>query len=128
MKDMLLKTFAATLVIAALAPLAVQANIPGAAIIHVPHRVTLEDKILEPGEYYVRQLTVSGYDPRMLHFYTDGGQKWVASVRAIPAYRQTPAETNIVEFRETGAGDQQMIETIWIAGEYTGFSIPEPRR
>ena len=124
---MVLKTFAATLVILVLAPLMVEANIRGAAVIQVPYRFVIGDKILDPGEYYVRQTMVQGYDTKMLHLYSDGGQEWVASVRAIPAYRQTPAESNEVELKASESGDHYVMETIWIAGDYSGFSIPEPR-
>lgn len=123
---MIPKTFTIAILALMAALLPVQAAIHGAAVIQIPYSVELQNKVLPPGEYWVRDVEVAGYDTKILNLYKSGGQEFVASVQAVPAYRMRPTQDNKVEFREAGNGNHEL-HKIWIAFNEWGYEIPPNR-
>src|SRR5215510_2700119 len=50
--------------------------------VNLPYKITLGDKILEPGDYTIQQLPDNG-GGRVLLFYSDSGMKFEASAMTI---------------------------------------------
>jgi len=44
-------------------------------IVDLPYRVTINDKVLEPGHYIIRQLDDPGGGSRVLQIFSDNGMK-----------------------------------------------------
>jgi hypothetical protein len=106
--------------------LTAQAAIHGAAVLQIPYQIELQGKVLPPGEYWVRDTQVMGYDTKILKLYKEGGQEFVASVQAVPAWRNTAPQSNMVEVQAAGSGSYKL-RKIWIAFDNWGYEIPPDR-
>src|SRR5215472_13160474 len=63
----------------------------------LPYPVTVNNTILQPGEYVIRQHEDAGGGSRVLHFFSDGGMKLETTAMAIPALdNRTPESTKLV--------------------------------
>src|ERR1700722_17036159 len=66
-------------------------------IVDLPYRVTVNNTVLEPGHYVIRQLDDPGGGSRVLQIFSDEGMKLETSVLTIPTLdNNTPENTKVV--------------------------------
>lgn len=122
---MLLRILGISALALAMTAVAAQATaIRDVAIVDIPYAVELHGQMLPPGEYWVRDVRTMGYQTNVLNLYKAGGQEFVASVHAQPAYRVEPSATNEVDFGETANGTHYL-DKIWLGTYHWGFDIPK---
>jgi len=93
--------------------------------VNLPYKITLGDKVLQPGDYTIQQLPDSGGGSRVLLFYTDNGMKFETSAMTIPALDiNTARDTKLVL---NHIGDDYYIDKIWVQGKDYGYEIPMPK-
>ena len=92
--------------------------------VELPYKVTLGEKVLQPGEYTIQRLPDTG-DSRILLFYTNNGLKFETSAMTIPALDQNTArDTKVILNR---VGDDFYISKIWVQGKDYGYELPIPK-
>src|SRR5215475_10962334 len=83
--------------------------------VNIPYKVTLGDKVLEPGEYTIQQLPDAGGDSRVLLFYTEDGMKFETSAMTIPVLDiDTARDTKLILGH---ISDDYYINKIWVQGK-----------
>jgi hypothetical protein len=91
--------------------------------VELPYKITLGDKVLQPGDYTIQQLPSTG-SSRVLLFYTDNGLKFETSAMTIPALDiNTPSDTKVIL---NHVGDDYYINKIWVQGKDYGYELPIP--
>jgi hypothetical protein len=105
---------------------------PGQAIgydqitVKFPGKVKIQERVLEPGEYVIRQMSATGGPRDVLGIYKDGGLRLETIVLTIPAMQtQTPESTKVVFHR---IGTDHYFDKIWIQGKNYGYEFPLPER
>ncbi len=92
--------------------------------LNLPYTVTLGDRTLQPGDYYIRELpsTSKSY---VLLIYSDNGAKFETSVITIPTVApvNTPDSTKVVLHHY---GNDYYFDKIWIEGKNYGYEFPLP--
>src|SRR5215831_5272361 len=92
--------------------------------VNLPYKITLGDKVLEPGDYTIQQLPDNGGGSRVLLFYTDNGMKFETSAMTIPALDpNTARDTKLILGH---VGDDYYISKIWVEGKDYGYELPMP--
>jgi hypothetical protein len=93
-------------------------------IVDLPYRVTLNNTVLEPGHYVIRQLDDPGGGSRVLQVFSDDGMKLRTSTLTIPTLdNNTPENTKIILHHY---GDDYYFDKIWIQGKNYGYEFPLP--
>jgi len=90
----------------------------------LPYPVTVNDTVLQPGDYEIRQHESTGGASRVVHFFSDGGMKLETTAMAIPTVdNRTPSETKLVLDRY---GSDYYLNKIWVQGKDYGYEFPIP--
>jgi hypothetical protein len=93
-------------------------------IVDLPYSVTIGDKVLQPGNYVIRQNPSTGGGSRVLLIYSDSGNKFETSAMTIPALDNlTPKDTKVVLHR---FGNDYFFDKVWIQGKNYGYEFPLP--
>jgi hypothetical protein len=92
--------------------------------VNIPYKLTLGDKVLQPGEYTIQQLPDNGGGSRVLLFYTDNGMKFETSALTIPALDINTARDTKLVLEHTG--EDYYISKIWVQGKDYGYELPVP--
>jgi len=93
-------------------------------IVTLPYPVTVNNTVLQPGEYVIRQHEDAGGGSRVMHFFTDGGMKLETTAMAIPALdNRTPEHTKLVLDH---IGSEYYLNKIWVQGKDYGYEFPIP--
>ena len=91
--------------------------------------VEVPGKVLTPGKY-VFKIADSESDRNIVQIFSEdanGAQKLVATVLAIPDYRQETPEKPIVQFEERPSGSPEAIHSWFYPGENTGWEFVYPK-
>ena len=127
MKLTTLLTTAGVLVAGALATTATmfaQGPMYDKVIVDLPYRVTINNTVLDPGHYVIRQLDDAGGGSRVLQIFSDDGMKLRTSTLTIPTLdNNTPENTKIILHHY---GDDYYFDKIWIQGKNYGYEFPLP--
>lgn len=92
-------------------------------IVTLPYEVKINETVLQPGEYEIRQDT-SPTNNRILRFYTDKGMKFETTAMAIPALdNRTPEQTSLILDKY---GSEYYLNKIWVQGKNYGYEFPIP--
>ena len=92
--------------------------------VDLPYRVTLNNTVLEPGHYVIRQLDSPGGGSRVLQIFTDGGMRLKTSTLTIPTLdNRTPSSTRVVLHHY---GSDYYFDKIWVQGKDYGYEFPLP--
>jgi len=95
-------------------------------IVNFPYAVTINDTVLQPGEYTIRQHESTGGASRIVHIFSDQGMKLETTAMAIPALdNKTPEDTKVVL---NHTGNDYYLNKIWIQGKNYGYEFPVPER
>lgn len=93
-------------------------------IVDLPYRVTINNTILEPGHYVIRQLDDPGGGSRVLQIFSNDGMKLRTSTLTIPTLdNNTPENTKVVLHHY---GEDYYFDKIWIQGKNYGYEFPLP--
>jgi hypothetical protein len=93
-------------------------------IVNLPYTVSVGDRMLQPGEYVIRQLPSDGGGSRVLLIYSDNGMKFETSSMTIPALdNRTPEDTKVILHH---FGNDYYFDKIWIQGKNYGYEFPVP--
>ena len=93
-------------------------------IVDLPYRVTINDTVLEPGHYVIRQLDDPGGGSRVLQIFSNNGMKLQTSTLTIPTLdNNTPENTKVVLHHY---GNDYYFDKIWIQGKNNGYEFPLP--
>jgi hypothetical protein len=92
-------------------------------IVNLPYSVTVGDRVLEPGEYSIKQLSSPGGANRVLLVYKDD-MEFETSAMTIPTLDQnTPEDTKVVLHH---IGSDYYFDKIWIQGKNYGYEFILP--
>ncbi len=92
--------------------------------VDLPYRVTLNDTVLEPGHYVIRQLDSLGGGSRVLQIFTNNGMRLKTSALTIPALdNNTPSNTRVILHHY---GSDYYFDKVWIQGKDYGYEFPLP--
>src|SRR5579872_547167 len=84
-------------------------------IVDLPYSVTIGNKVLQPGNYVIRQNDSPGGGSRVLLIYSNGGMHFETSTLTIPALdNRTPSSTKVVLHR---FGNDYYFDKIWVQGK-----------
>src|SRR5689334_1100979 len=93
-------------------------------IVDLPYSVTIGNKVLQPGNYVIRQNPSEGGGGRVLLIYSDRGNHFETSAMTIPTLDTlTPKDTKVVLHR---FGNDYFFDKIWIQGKNYGYEFPLP--
>ena len=93
-------------------------------IVDLPYRVTLNESVLEPGHYVIRQLDSAAGGSRVLQIFTDNGMRLKTSTLTIPTLdNNTPENTRVILHHY---GNDYYFDKIWIQGKNYGYEFPLP--
>ena len=93
-------------------------------IVDLPYAVTINNQVLQPGHYVIRQLDQAGQNSRVLMIYSDNGMKHEATAMTINALElNTPEKTSVVLHHY---GNDYYFDKIWIQGKNYGYEFPLP--
>jgi len=93
-------------------------------IVDLPYRVTINNTVLEPGHYVIRQHDDAGGGSRILQVFSDDGMKLRTTTMTIPTLdNNTPESTKVVLHHY---GDDYYFDKIWIQGKNYGYEFPLP--
>lgn len=93
-------------------------------IVDLPYRVTINDTVLEPGHYVIRQLDDPGGGSRVLQIFSNDGMKLRTSTLTIPTLdNNTPENTKVILHHY---GTDYYFDKIWIQGKNYGYEFPLP--
>lgn len=93
-------------------------------IVDLPYRVTINNTVLEPGHYVIRQLDDAGGGSRVLQIFSDDGMKLRTTTLTIPTLdNNTPENTKIILHHY---GEDYYFDKIWIQGKNYGYEFPLP--
>ena len=93
-------------------------------IVDLPYRVTINNTVLEPGHYVIRQLDDAGGGSRVLQIFSNDGMKLRTTSLTIPTLdNNTPENTKIILHHY---GSDYYFDKIWIQGKNYGYEFPLP--
>src|SRR5690242_587336 len=105
-------------------PVRAQGPLYDKVIVDLPYSVTIGNKVLQPGNYVIRQNPSDGGGGRVLLIYSNRGMHFETSTMTIPALDQhTPESTKVVLHR---FGNDYFFDKIWIQGKNYGYEFPLP--
>jgi hypothetical protein len=91
--------------------------------------VEVPGKVLIPGKYVFRLLD-SESDRNIVQIFSEdanGNQKLVATILAIPDYRENTPDKPIVHFEERASGSPEAIHSWYYPGDNTGWEFVYPK-
>jgi hypothetical protein len=91
--------------------------------------VEVPGKVLTPGKYVFRLLD-SESDRNIVEIFSEdanGNQKLVATIPAIPDYRENTPDKPIVHFEERASGSPEAIHSWYYPGDNTGWEFVYPK-
>lgn len=110
--------------IAAASAIYAQGPLYDKVIVDLPYRVTINNTVLEPGHYVIRQLDDAGGGSRVLQIFSDDGMKLRTTSLTIPTLdNNTPENTKIILHHY---GNDYYFDKIWIQGKNYGYEFPLP--
>jgi hypothetical protein len=90
----------------------------------LPHPVTIDDKVLDPGEYEIRR--VSAHQDNALRIFNKDKMVYETNVLTIPAEaKETPEETKVILHH---IGDRYYFDKIWMHGKDYAYEFVLPER
>jgi hypothetical protein len=93
-------------------------------IVDLPYSVTINNTVLEPGHYVIRQLDDPGGGSRVLQIFSNDGMKLRTTSLTIPTLdNNTPENTKIILHHY---GNDYYFDKIWIQGKNYGYEFPLP--
>lgn len=105
-------------------PILAQGPLYDKVIVDLPYSVTIGNKVLQPGNYVIRQNPSDGGGGRVLLIYSDRGMHFETSALTIPTLDTlTPKDTKVVLHR---FGNDYFFDKIWIQGKNYGYEFPLP--
>jgi hypothetical protein len=92
----------------------------------LPHPVTIDDVVLEPGEYEIRRPSPNSND-QVLRFFNNDKLRYQTIAQTIPttAGEEPPEQSKIILHH---IGDKYYFDKIWIEGKTYGYEFPLPER
>ena len=90
----------------------------------LPYPVTIDDVVLEPGEYEIRRPSTTS--DQVLSFYNKDKLRYQTVALSVPAAEERPPEETKVILHHIG--DSYYIDKIWIEGRTYGSEFPLPER
>jgi len=105
-------------------PIMAQGPLYDKVIVDLPYSVTIGNKVLQPGNYVIRQNPSDGGANHVLLIYSDRGMHFETSTMTIPTLDTlTPKDTKVVLHR---FGNDYYFDKIWIQGKNYGYEFPLP--
>ena len=93
-------------------------------VVDLPYSVTINDTVLQPGNYVIRQMDDGGSGSRVLMIFSDNGMKLKATSLTIAALdNKTPEKTSVVLHHY---GNDYYFNKVWIQGKNYGYEFPLP--
>ncbi len=93
-------------------------------IVDLPYAVTINNSVLQPGHYVIRQMDDAGTNSRVLMIFSDNGMKLQATALTIPALdNNTPEKTSVLLHHY---GTDYYFDKVWIQGKNYGYEFPLP--
>jgi hypothetical protein len=123
-RKLLITAGALVIGLAAVNPTAVaQGPLYDKVLVNLPYTITIGERVLQPGDYTIRQLP-SAADSRVLLIYSDNGMKFETSAMTIPTLdNRTPDDTKVILHH---FGNDYYFDKIWIQGKNYGYEFPLP--
>jgi hypothetical protein len=114
--------------VAGLAVSTVGANAQGPlydkVIVDLPYAVSINNTVLQPGHYVIRQMDDGGTGARVLMIFSDSGMKLQATALTIAALdNNTPEKTSVVLHHY---GSDYYFDKVWVQGKNYGYEFPLP--
>lgn len=92
--------------------------------VDLPYAVTINNTVLQPGHYVIRQMDDGGTGSRVLMIFDDHGMKLRATSLTIAALdNDTPDKTTVVLHH---FGNDYYFDKVWIQGKNYGYEFPLP--
>jgi hypothetical protein len=92
--------------------------------VDLPYSVTINNTVLQPGHYVIRQMDDAGTNSRVLMIFGDDGMKLKATSLTIAALdNNTPDKTSVVLHH---LGNDYYFDKVWIQGKNYGYEFPLP--
>ena len=92
--------------------------------VDLPYAVTINNTVLQPGHYVIRQMDDGGTNSRVLMIFGDNGMKLKATSLTIAALDiNTPDKTSVVLHH---LGNDYYFDKVWIQGKDYGYEFPLP--
>jgi hypothetical protein len=93
-------------------------------IVDLPYSVTVNNTVLPPGHYVIRQMDDAGTNSRVLMIFSNNGMKLQATSLTIAALDiNTPEKTSVVLHH---FGNDYYFDKVWIQGKNYGYEFPLP--
>ncbi|MEP6713967.1 MAG: hypothetical protein ABJC09_00240 [Terriglobia bacterium] len=93
-------------------------------IVDLPYSVTINNTVLQPGHYVIRQMDDGGTNSRILMIFADNGMKLKATAMTIAALdNNTPDKTSVVLHHY---GSDYYFDKVWVQGKNYGYEFPLP--
>ena len=93
-------------------------------IVDLPYAVTVNNTVLQPGHYVIRQMDDAGTNSRVLMIFGDNGMNLKATSMTIPALdNNTPEKTSVVLHH---FGNDYYFDKVWVQGKNYGYEFPLP--
>ena len=95
-------------------------------VVNLPYRVTVNDRVLEPGEYIIKQADSLGGSRWVVQIFKEKGMKHETTMMTIPTVdRKTPENTVVVLHN---FGKDYYFDKIWIQGKDYGYEFVLPEK
>jgi len=92
--------------------------------VDLPYAVTINNTVLQPGHYVIRQMDDAGTNSRVLMIFSDNGMKLEATSLTIAALdNNTPDKTSVVLHH---FGNDYYFDKVWVQGKNYGYEFPLP--
>jgi cell division septation protein DedD len=92
--------------------------------VDLPYAVTINNTVLPPGHYVIRQMDDAGTNSRVLMIFSDHGMKLQATSLTIAALdNNTPEKTSVILHH---FGNDYYFDKVWIQGKNYGYEFPLP--
>jgi hypothetical protein len=92
--------------------------------VDLPYAVTINNTVLQPGHYTIRQHESTAGGSRIVHIFSDNGMKLETTAMGIPALdNRTPEHTKVVL---NHIGEGYYLNKIWVQGKDYGYEFPIP--
>ena len=93
-------------------------------IVDLPYTVTINNTVLQPGHYVIRQMDDAGTNSRVLMIFSDNGMKLRATSLTIPTLdNNTPDKTSVILHH---FGNDYYFDKVWVQGKNYGYEFPLP--
>lgn len=118
-------TFALIIGTALISANKIEAQSSDRAPIGLSHRVTVGDKILQPGNYTIEQLNIAGGESPVLVIRGDNGARVETAVMIAPTVEnRVQPDTRVIFYR---IGRAYYLDKIWVRGWTYGYKLALPK-